>query len=264
MRGIICYCSGSGNTRLACHYIAGKVRNIEWELFDIISDGIPALENYDIVGFAAFTNYSGIPYIFQNFMEMLAQQNNKPAFVFNTYGFIKGRTLRILSELAEMKGFKVVAGHSLHTPESYPPMIARGMGNKKAPDEKEMIHFNEFISELENLIYLIKSGGELHQKKIKVGILDSLFKPLSSDKARKEMGDKFVDESLCTECGLCGNLCPYLAINCSPKPVFDMNKCCGCWTCYNHCPVKAIYTKKFRGVGHYPQPINLLKEKLSV
>lgn len=183
------------------------MKNVKFELFDIVRDGIPELENYDIVGFAAFTNYSGIPYIFQNFMEMLTQQNNKPAFVFNTYGFIKG---------------------------------------------------------LDHLISLIKSGGELHQKKIKVGIIDSLFKPLSSDKARKQMGSKFVDVSLCTECGLCGKLCPYLAIKCSPKPVLDMNKCCGCWTCYNHCPVKVIYAKKFRGVGHYPQPINQLKEKLSV
>jgi len=188
MRGIICYCSGSGNTRLACNYIAGKVKNVELELFDIIRDGMPALENYDVAGFAAFTNYSGIPYIFQDFMENLTQQNNKPAFVFNTYGFMKGRTLQIISELAGMKGYKVVAGNSLHTPESYPPMIAIGMGNKKAPDKKELKNFNEFISELDHIISLMKSGSELHQKEIKVGILNRLFPPLSSARARKEMG----------------------------------------------------------------------------
>lgn len=165
-------------------------------------------------------------------MEMLPQQNNKPAFVFNTYGFIRGRTLRILDELASEKGFNVIAGHSLHTPESYPPMIARGMGNEKAPNDKEM--------------------------------KNCLLPVFSSSKARKEMGEKFVDGSLCTECLLCSKLCPYGAIRCSTKPVFDMNKCCGCWTCYNHCPVKAIYTKKFRGMGHYPQPINQLREKLRV
>jgi Fe-S-cluster-containing hydrogenase component 2 len=41
-----------------------------------------------------------------------------------------------------------------------------------------------------------------------------------------------------------------------------MSKCYGCWSCYNHCPKKAIYTRKFRGVGHYPKPNDLLKEKL--
>jgi len=76
------------------------------------------------------------------------------------------------------------------------------------------------------------------------------------------MGEKFVDENLCTECGTCEKTCPYNAIMLNPKPVFDMTKCYGCWGCFNHCPTKAIYTKKFRGVGHYPKPSNQLKEKL--
>ena len=78
------------------------------------------------------------------------------------------------------------------------------------------------------------------------------------------MGEKHVDEALCTECGICEKGCPYGAIHLDPKPVFNMHKCHGCWSCYNHCPEQAIYTKKFRGVGHYPRPIDALKEKLRV
>lgn len=264
MKGIICYCSGSGNTKLACQYIKGKVKNIEFDLFNIITDGIPSVEKYDFAGFATFTNFLNIPYIVQMFIEKLPRQNNKPAFVFNTYGFISGKTLKILDKTVTAKGFKVIAGHSLHTPESYPPMIARGRGNEQAPNEKEINNFNKFISELDYFIYYLENRNEPQIKKIRVGLLNSLMPAYSFTKAREDMGDKYVDESLCTECSLCEKLCPYKAIKCSPKPIFNMSKCYGCWTCYNHCPAKAIYTAKFRNAGHYPQPIDQLKEKLKI
>ena len=76
------------------------------------------------------------------------------------------------------------------------------------------------------------------------------------------MGEKFVDKSLCSECGICEKVCPYGAVELNPTPVFDQNKCYGCWSCYNHCPEKAIYTKKLRGVGHYSEPNEQLRKKL--
>ncbi len=71
MKGIICYCSGSGNTKLSCRYIVAKLKNIEFDLFNIITDGIPILEKYDVVGFATFTNFWGVPYILQTFIDKL-------------------------------------------------------------------------------------------------------------------------------------------------------------------------------------------------
>lgn len=78
------------------------------------------------------------------------------------------------------------------------------------------------------------------------------------------MGEKYVVEEFCTECGVCEKGCPYGAIWLDPKPVFNMDRCHGCWSCYNHCPERAIYTKKYRGAGHYPRPSDLLREKLSI
>lgn len=263
MKGIICYYSGSGNTELACRYIAGNLKSIEFDFLNIITDGNPALEKYDIVGFATFTNFLNVPPIIRSFIENLPGQN-KPAFVFNTYGFISGRTLGILEKLVKDKGFKIIAGHSLHTPESYPPMIIRGRGNEQAPNEKEMKDFNKFITVLDRLFNELNRDNEIGRAKIKIGLLNSLMPAFSLTKARDDMGEKYVDEALCNECGLCEKLCPYIAIKCSPKPVFEMNKCYGCWTCYNHCPVRAIYTAKYRGAGHYPQPIKQLKKKLNI
>ncbi len=99
-------------------------------------------------------------------------------------------------------------------------------------------------------------------KKIKAGFIYNLLPSFSRTRSKRDMGFKYVDDALCDECGICEKLCPYGALKMDPKPVFDMEKCYGCWSCYNHCPHKAIYTKKFRGVGHYPKPISGLKDKL--
>ncbi len=261
LKGIILYYSGSGNTRLACQYIQSKVKSVKLELFNIARSGVPELDEYAFVGFATFTDFWGPPYLMQAFIEKLGTQYNKPAFVFNTYGAVRGKTLPMLGKLATAAGFKVVAGHTLHTPESYPPMVASGWGNEGHPNEKELKAFKDFVSSLDRTLGLIKDGNEIKAARLNAGILNSLLFAFPRTQSRKDMGMKYVDDS-CDECGICQKICPYGAVNLDPRPVFDMDKCYGCWSCYNHCPKKAIYTKKYRGVGHYPKPSDLLREKL--
>jgi ferredoxin len=117
---------------------------------------------------------------------------------------------------------------------------------------------------LNRIVKKILEGEEIQEKKIKIGLLSSIIPTFGRTKARRDMGEKFVDEALCTECGICAKGCPYGAITLLPKPQFDMTKCYGCWYCYNHCPEKAIYTKKYRGVAHYPRPNDHLREKLKI
>lgn len=262
MKGVICYYSGSGNTKLACRYIARHIRNVEFDLFNMVKDGVPDLEKYDIVGFAAFTDFFAPSQLVQTFAEGLPQQDGKPAFVFNTFGFIGGRTIKVLEKWVDSKGFRVVAGHSLHTPESYPPMIARGRPYADSPNDKEMARFDEFITELGQLCAVLKSGQPVTSKRVSISLLNRLMPTSARTQARKDMGEKYVDESLCKQCGACENACPYQAIELAPFPAFDMDKCHGCWYCYNHCTGKAIHTDKYRGGPYYPKPVEQLKEKL--
>jgi len=262
LKGLICYYSGSGNTRLACQYIQSHVKNAKLDLFNIMRDGTPDFAAYDIAGFASFTDFLDPPYLMQTFMGKLAQQFNKPAFIFNTYGFINGRTTQTLAKWASAKGFKAIAGHSLHTPESYPPMIAGGHGNEQAPNEKELKAFKDFVAALDKGFALFSEGKDVPAKQVKASFIYNLLPSFSRTRSRNDMGLKYIDEELCDECGICEKLCPYGALKMDPKPVFDMDKCYGCWSCYNHCPRKAIYTKKFRGAGQYPKPSSILKNKI--
>lgn len=261
----MCYFSNSGNTKLACRYLARKLESAEVDFFDVKKDKDPALGDYDIIGFATFTDYWGPSKLIQTFLEGLPQQHHKPVFVLNTYGRINGKTPKIFAEWLSEKGFDVIAGHSLHTPESFPPLVARGITFADSPDEKEIAAFDGFIRRLDDLISTIAKEGRVPaSEKIRIGFTNNFLPRLPRTMAKNNMGEKHLDEALCTECGICGKGCPYCAIELDPKPVFNEEKCYGCWYCFNHCPTKAIYTGKFRGIGHYPRPNYQMKTKLGL
>ena len=262
MKVLICYYSGSGNTKLACEKIVKSIQNADFALYNIVTETNVEIEKYDVVGFACFTDFGGVPFLMQNFIEKLTRQKSY-AFVFNTYGFIAGRVLLDLFNLVKSKGFKMMGGLSFHTPENYPPMIVRGLPNTKAPNRRELKKFENFITYLDQTFYAIENNKNIEEKKVSIGLLSKIIPRSARTKARKDMGQKYVDLTLCTKCGSCQKGCPYVAINLNPFPEFDMNKCYGCWYCYNHCTKQAIYTNKYRGKGHYPSPLPVLKEKLS-
>jgi len=259
VKGLICYYSGSGNTKLACEAIAAGMKSIDFKLFDVVHNDIPDCAVYDLIGFAAWANYFNPPQLMKTFLESIPRQTNKPAFVFNTFGGFSGRTLATLDGWARARGFLVIAGHSLHTPENYPPMIKRGQDFKNSPNPKELAAFKAFIAQLDELTTSLTAGTPVPARHAGFTRLMPAFARTHS---RKKMGSKFVDAEACTECGICRDVCPYIAIILNPKPVFDQNKCYGCWACYNHCPTQAIATKKIRGVVQYSRPTTLAREKL--
>ena len=262
MKGIICYYSGSGNTKLACEYIKGKTNNADFELYNIVKNEIPDFTKYDIVGFAAFADFGAVSKIMYSFVDKMPDQNEKNAFIFNTYGAFSLKTLTTFDELVTGAGFKVQTGYSLHTPESYPPMRKRGMAFDKSPKPKDMLEFDSFISDLDSILNDIKSGKEIKKRKLKLKFTAMLMPGFDRAQAKKDFGIQNVNKELCTECGVCFNGCPYEAITMNPKPVFNHDICAGCWYCYNHCKQKAIYTPKFSGKYQYPKPNEMVMEKL--
>ncbi len=262
MKGIICYYSGSGNTRLACDYLSRKITSADFELYNIVKKATPDFGKYDIAGFATFTDFGAPPQYMYSFVENIAPQAGKNAFVLNTYGFISFKTLPALRDLVESAGFGVFAGYSLHTPESYPPMRKKGRDYDSAPNPKELKAFDEFAAQLDAAIGEMKSGKSIKHEKIKSPAIFALIPGYSRKKAKSDFGIQNVNAALCNECGVCAKGCPYEAIALDPKPVFDHEKCRGCWYCYNHCKPKAIYTKKFKGDFQYPRPSDEMRRKL--
>lgn len=58
--------------------------------------------------------------------------------------------------------------------------------------------------------------------------------------------DKWIDESVCTNCGICGNICPTGAITNSDdrlKNLFNPSLCIKCKICHDVCPEKCLHLK---------------------
>ncbi|MCK4666073.1 EFR1 family ferrodoxin [Candidatus Dependentiae bacterium] len=260
MKGLIFYYSTTGNTKLACEYIQRKSTKIDFELISML-DAIPDLEKYDFVGFALWVDFLGPPKFFYDFLEKLPRQNNKPGFVFCTAGAMPGRTLKIMRKRLLKKGYRILIGDTLIAPDNCPLLVSRGRIFKDHPSEKQLEKFNEFIMKLNELGVSISNEEIITPQKIKIGFLNSLSPVWPRILSRKIMGKKFVDEELCTQCGICEKGCAYKAIELKPYPVFNEKLCFACWGCYNTCPTKAIYTKRYKNKGHYKIPVEY-KEKL--
>ncbi|KAA3659490.1 MAG: hypothetical protein DWQ04_22150 [Chloroflexi bacterium] len=264
MKGILFYHSNSGNTQLVCNTLQHQLQAVKLTLHDVADKPLPDMNQFDIVGFATWTYFLGLPPFFQTFLDDLPQQTGKPAFAMNTFGMMSGQAIKRLTDQLNAKGFVVIAAHSLHTPESYPPYIIKGWDNIDAPDTKLLKAFHNFIGELDKKLTQLIQDTPVTKTNVKIGLFNHLIRPYSLTKARKQMGTLFVDTNLCTECGLCAEKCLYNAITMNPNPMFDAEKCHVCWACFNHCPEKAIFTEKIKSVGHYSEPNPHFTEKMSV
>lgn len=263
MKGLICYHSQSGNTALVCRFLTRKLISMDWDLFEIASSDPPDFQPYDLIGFAAWTYYLGLPPVFERFLHDLPPQNTKPAFLLNTFGIMPGQVLARMERILAPKGFLILAGTSFHTPESYPPYIVKGWHSLEAPTPQELANFDFFCAQLKNGLDQLQAGDAPRAVKIKIDLLSRLIPPYSPAKIRREIGPLMVNPALCNSCGLCQKACLYGAIDSNLPPVFSPGKCQGCWACFNHCPQQAIYTTKIRGQGHYPWPAEILSAKLA-
>jgi ferredoxin len=242
-----------GNTKLACEFIAARLGD-PVDLFDVTAAAEQDLTPYDIVGLATFTDFGGIPRLFERYLAGLPDQGGKPAFCLNTYGFASGRTASDLAAAAAGAGFAVVGSHSLRMPESYPPMIALGLGFAGQPSARRVRGFRRFVDGLPSAVSAHASA--------RLPLLARLSPSRTRTTARDDMGLKHVDEAVCTQCGTCERGCPYGAITLAPHPQFDQARCFGCWRCYNRCPAHAISTNRFHG-PYYPHPSEHAREALS-
>ncbi|MEW6517642.1 MAG: EFR1 family ferrodoxin [candidate division FCPU426 bacterium] len=261
MRGLVCYYSSTGNTRLVSRYAARKLAAAEWTLCDLIQEAAPDLNPFGAVMFVCPTDFWSVPERVIRFIRSLPLQTGRPAFVLATYGMMGAFALRDLGRLVRKRGFKIIGAAPFHTPENYPPLIVQGLGMKQSPSEEELRRFDRELSQWNARLQDAAAGRPVRALKPGEGLASLLPAPGRAT-ARRDMGEKFVDESLCSQCGTCQKGCPYQAIQLAPFPAFNQAVCYGCWRCFNRCPKKAIYTKKFREQGRYPRPEPALEEKL--
>lgn len=263
LKGIICYYSATGNTRLICEKLAEFLDCFSVKLCDMQNSETIHPQEYDFFGFASPVEFFGLPVFTQQWIKSISRiEKNKLAFILLSHGSIPGTALLQMKELVEEQNFRVFAGHSLHCPENYPPLRSKGFKSAKSPSDKELKRFMLFSYILKDMLLSASKGTELLEAKFRLGLVNYFFNLPDPNAARRVMGFKYIDENLCTRCGTCVQACPHHAIHLEAFPIFSEELCRGCWKCYNQCPFKAIYTRNIRGTGHYREPGSIFVEKM--
>jgi len=258
MRGaILCY-SVTGNTSLLAQRVA-QAMPFAFDVIDVTSLPDVDLGPFDVVGFAVPTDFWGISKRVSDYIAQLSLQRARPAFVMNTFGGASGKALVRLWDAVSSRGFRVAAGYSVHMPDSYPPLIARGFGSSDAPSAAELAKLDSFIAKLAVTLSSLGEAREAPVGRLSLGLVDRLLPERNRSTGLHALGERSIDGQACTKCGTCAKGCLTGAIRLDPLPVFDAALCCGCWRCYNRCPSRAIHTKKCAGTPFYAGPAEALR-----
>lgn len=241
------YCSPAGSTR---HVSQVMAREMEAAGFDVISldlarqgreassvpDGIGTAGSCLMLGSPVYRDMAVPPVM--AFIESLPAVNGCPAVIHASWGgACSGIALWQMAKALAAKGFflagavKVLAVHSLMWDSDSPV----GNGHPDAGDDAVV---RQFVRDI---------AHGLHGRSLRP--LDLARLDYQSDEHAAEMKQKLekpwmiipktVDETLCTECGTCVDVCPSDAIELAPVPVFQP-RCFDCFNCIRHCPENAI------------------------
>jgi formate hydrogenlyase subunit 6/NADH:ubiquinone oxidoreductase subunit I/flavodoxin len=264
MNGIICYHSNTGNTHLVAQKTAAFLAPFSVDLCDMKSHSPVNPLKYDFFGFASPVEFFGLPHKAKDWIGHIPKITaEKYAFILLTYGGIPGTAIIQMKDLVQSRNFRVIAGHALPCPESYPPLRARGFKNASSPNRKALLRFNMFAKILKELCFSALEEKEILEAKLRLGVVNYFFNIPDSNASKRNMGFKYLEKDRCIHCGLCVESCPHNAIIMKNTwPGFLEELCKGCWKCYNRCPTKAIYTSHIKGAGQYQGASEIFKQKM--
>ncbi|MGE4519303.1 MAG: EFR1 family ferrodoxin [Desulfobacteraceae bacterium] len=249
-KAVIAYISPGGSTKEAAYVLKDALssKNIEVSMFEVgrknSFEGVrKALKEDGVIFFPGSPVY--VSKILPTIKELISEVKTDkkiPAAPFVTWGCVtSGIALYDAGISLKENGFeiagalKVPAVHTMTTPSENP----LGAGHPDTDDKKIISEFaDRLLSFLESDDYSSKC---LEPEDIQYQPEDKKAEMEKGDvyKARANMPQKMVSESLCTTCGVCAELCPVEAIEMDPYPVFKDN-CISCFNCFKQCPEEAI------------------------
>lgn len=244
----IVYCSPAGTTRHVAQIIEKELKDKSAEVFtaDLAKeDGSEIISRIQAgekpILFIGSPVYAGrpIPPV-MNFIARLPQNAGICAVPFVTWGCVSsGIALQDMGKALTEKGCllpgaaKVGAVHSMMWRSDSP----LGKGHPNAEDD-QMIR--ELVGRvLKNAGQSPVSGPSLSDLAYQPENLQTEMAKVTLEAAKGHMPKKTVDEKLCTQCGICAEICPVQTITLSPLPEFGKDCIC-CFKCVRECPETAI------------------------
>lgn len=240
---MIFYFSGTGNTLWAARQLATATGEELVAIADCKDATTFTLADDERVGFCFPVHGWQPPRIVRSFIQRMNIINASGHYCFAvcTCGDSIGLTMEMLNEELATKGMRTDSVFSLIMPESYvalPFMYTDTPERERSKIEKANARLMEICEDVAN-----RRCGKAETTRgplpwVLSHVVGTLFnRCLITDKPFK------VDQSRCSKCGLCAQVCPVGNIDCAhdsaPRWKAD-GSCTACLSCYHHCPRHAI------------------------
>jgi len=247
-KAAIVYCSPGGSTRHVAQVIEKELEHLGMTVLsadlgkgDDGSSVINEVKNGKICLFVGSPVYSNHPVLpIMRFISDLPENADIRAVPFVTWGGASsGIALHDMGKALTAKGFSLVGAGKILSPHSMMWQCQNPLGEGH-PDEED----DRLIRALVNGVLKKMEAGSSEV----VSLSDLAYQPekvhaemekMTFAKAKGHMPKKEINEELCTECGVCAEICPVQAIILSPYPKFGENCIC-CFQCVQNCPEEAI------------------------
>ncbi|MDY0132010.1 MAG: EFR1 family ferrodoxin [Desulforegulaceae bacterium] len=249
-KAVIAYISPGGSTNEVALTLKENLslKNIDVSVFEVgrknsFTSVKKALKEEGVVFFPGSPVYVSkvLPTITKLIKEAKTDKNI-PAVPFVTWGCVtSGIALYDVGRSLKENGFKIAGALKVPGPHTMMTPAEDGLGVGH-PDNKDKEIIAEFV---DKLLFLLESDDYsskcLTPDDIQYQPEDKKAEMEKGNvyKARENMPQKIVSESLCTLCGVCVELCPVEAITLEPYPVFHDN-CISCFNCHRKCPEEAV------------------------
>ena len=243
---MICYFSGTGNTRWVARQLAEatgeELRYIPDERREGVLDY--RLAEGERLGFCFPTHGWQPPRIVRQFIRRSTFHGADYVYAVTTCGDNMGHAMRILDKELEAKGLKAQSAFAVLMPESNVCFPFLHLDSKEREREKteaakpRVRHICEVVANRQRGVVELIRGAIPYTYTYVIG--GYYNKHLITD------GKFWVDTEACIACGLCQKLCPVDDITGAP-PVWRHNgQCTNCLACYHHCPAHAIHWAKMK------------------
>jgi ferredoxin len=250
---IIFYFSGTGNARIAAHWITETLRNQGIDAIILNISDHPNLSDINLspstlIGFCYPTHGFNAPPIVIKFIRRFPKTSKADVFLLNTRAGMKLSKLFIpgLSGLAQilpalillLKGYRIAAMQPMDLPSNW---ISLHPGLRKKVVDSIFVRCKRITKQFTEKLL----AGKKVYKALYSLPLDLLISPVSIGYyfyARFMLAKTFFASYNCNNCGLCIKNCPVHAIKVQQGRPYWSFSCESCMKCMNNCPKNAIET----------------------
>lgn len=253
MKVSIFYFSGTGNTLYAVKKFTQYLeKNFETKTLSI-EEKIDDNEFYDTdIIFLAYPIYlSDMPRNMKKFIERMPEQN-KSIGTICTQAVFSGDGAYVSHNILEQKGYSHTWSVQLKA------FTNIGLMGLKPPqdynnNQEVLLKMDEDLKNLANDVYERKTT--LQDKGLFKYILGMTQRPFYNMSMKSISNKLWVDDGICTKCGVCVDICPVEAIKLDESIEFiKRQECLGCLRCQNFCPSNAISRSKKGNTLQYKGP----------